>query len=144
MAKYGISEVPRSRRIFPAINFQFSSHPDLFHQRFSFFLGAGSKPKPVTEPKSNRNGRNWRKRETGNLSDNGNRWTSEARPLEFAEPTARGVLDPPTITGNRYVRARGQNQKIIVFPMFLFEFLANNLIFEVPRPRRLFLPRESS
>ena len=36
-----IFEVPRSRRIFPAINFQFSSYPDLFHQRFPFFLDFG-------------------------------------------------------------------------------------------------------
>ena len=41
MAKNGIFEVPRSRRIFPAINFQFSSYPDLFHQRFPFFLDFG-------------------------------------------------------------------------------------------------------
>ena len=41
-------------------------------------------------------------------------------------------------------QARGQNQKIIIFPLFFFDFLAKNLIFEVPRPRRSFLPSERS
>ena len=41
-------------------------------------------------------------------------------------------------------QARGQNQKIIIFPLFFLDFLAKNLIFEVPRPRRSFLPSESS
>ena len=33
-----IFEIPRSRRIFPAINLQFLSYPDLFHQPFPFFV----------------------------------------------------------------------------------------------------------
>ena len=48
-----------------------------------------------------------------------------------------------TLRAPRRGRARGQNQKKFVFPLFFLEFLAKNSIFEVPRPRRSFLPSEA-
>ena len=38
----------------------------------------------------------------------------------------------------------GKRRKIIDFPWFFLEFLAKTSIFEFPRPRRSFLPSESS